>query len=88
VWDLKREQGYPPKQVTHRGLVWADTSEQEIHESLRSGAEGIIDVQLEKMIDQGFIVSLGSQVGGSGVRYGALAVESGGAGPKEGPLEV
>ena len=25
---------------------------------------------------------------GSGVRYGALAVESGGAGPKEGPLEV
>jgi hypothetical protein len=23
-----------------------------------------------------------------GVRYGALAVESGGAGPKEGPLEV
>jgi hypothetical protein len=24
----------------------------------------------------------------AGVRYGALAVESGGAGPKEGPLEV
>ncbi len=31
--------------------------------------------------------SRGVQPGG-GVRYGALAVESGGAGPKAGPLEV
>ena len=35
-----------------------------VHESLRSDTEGVIDVQLEKMSDQGLIVSLGSQLGG------------------------
>jgi hypothetical protein len=38
--------------------------------------------------DSSWGAGYGGDVGRVGVRYGALAVESGGAGPKEGPLEV
>ena len=55
---------------------------------MRSGAECTVEEQLEERTGPGFVGIIGTSTRGSGVRYGALAVESGGAGPKEGPLEV
>ena len=55
---------------------------------MRSGTEGTVDEQLEEKTDQEFMGIIRTSTRGSGVRYGALAVESGEAGPKEGPLEV
>ena len=55
---------------------------------MRSGTEYTAEEQLEEKTGPEFISIIGTSTRGSGVRYGALAVESGEAGPKEGPLEV
>ena len=53
-----------------------------------SGTECTVEEQLEGKTGSEFIGVIGTSTRGSGMRYGALAVESGGAGPKAGPLEV
>ena len=59
-----------------------------MHENLGSGTKCTVEEQLEGKTGPEFIGIIGTSTRGSGVRYGALAVESGGAGPKAGPLEV